>query len=69
VRAPSRGKITHVAVQAGDAVTGGEGLVVIEAMKMENELRAGGDGTVAEIHVQDGQSVNGGALLAVIATG
>ncbi len=42
-------------------------VVVIEAMKMENELRAARDGVVAEMHVVEGQSVDAGALLAVIA--
>ena len=67
--APMPGKIVRVVVGVGDRVVARQPLIVIEAMKMENELRAGGDGTVAEVHVQDGQSVNGGALLAVIATG
>jgi biotin carboxyl carrier protein len=40
--------------------------VVVEAMKMENELRAGRDGTVAEIHVREGESIDAGALLIVI---
>jgi biotin carboxyl carrier protein len=40
--------------------------VVIEAMKMENELRAGRDGTVGELHVREGVSVEAGALLVVI---
>ena len=41
-------------------------LVVVEAMKMENELRAGRDGTVADIHAREGMSVEAGALLVVI---
>jgi len=40
--------------------------VVVEAMKMENELRAGRDGAVAEVHVREGMSVEAGALLVVI---
>ena len=67
--APMPGKIVRVVVGVGDRVLARQPLIVIEAMKMENELRAGREGTVAELHVQDGQSVNGGALLAVIATG
>ena len=64
--APMPGKIVRVLVKQGEAVTARQPLVVIEAMKMENELRAASDGLVAEIHVQDGQSVEAGALLAVI---
>jgi len=40
--------------------------VVVEAMKMENELRAGREGTIGEIHVRQGMSVEAGALLLVI---
>lgn len=64
--APMPGKIVRVLVKAGEAVRARQPVVVIEAMKMENELRASGDGTVAEMHVRDGQSVDAGALLAVI---
>jgi biotin carboxyl carrier protein len=64
--APMPGKIVKVLVKQGEAVSARQPLVVIEAMKMENELRAASDGRVAEIHVRDGQSVEAGALLAVI---
>jgi biotin carboxyl carrier protein len=64
--APMPGKIVRVLVKPGEAIRVRQPLIVIEAMKMENELRAGGDGTIAEIHVRDGQSVDAGALLAVI---
>ena len=64
--APLPGKITHVAVRPGDAVRAGDALVVIEAMKMENELRAAAAGTVAEVRVQPGQAVNPGDVLIVI---
>ena len=66
VVAPMPGKIVRVLVKTGEAVRARQPLIVIEAMKMENELRAAGDGTVAEIQVRDGQSVEAGALLAVI---
>ena len=64
--APMPGKVVRVLVQAGDLVTARQPVVVVEAMKMENELRAGRDGTVAEIHVREGMSVDAGALLLVI---
>jgi biotin carboxyl carrier protein len=65
--APMPGKIVRVLVKPGDAVRARQPMVVIEAMKMENELRAGCDGIVAELPVADGQSVDAGALVAVIA--
>jgi len=64
--APMPGKIVRVFVRPGDAVTARQPLVVVEAMKMENELRANRDGTVAEVHVREGVSVEAGAPLIVI---
>ena len=66
VIAPMPGKIVRVLVQPGDAVTARQGLVVVEAMKMENELRAGRAGIVAEVHAQEGEPVDAGALLVII---
>jgi biotin carboxyl carrier protein len=63
IDAPMPGKVVRVLVKVGDEVQEGQGLVVVEAMKMENELRAGRDGIVAEIHVREGASVDAGALL------
>jgi biotin carboxyl carrier protein len=64
--APMPGKIVRVLVKAGDKVVARQPLVVVEAMKMENELRSGRDGVVAEVHASEGQSVDRGALLVVI---
>ena len=64
--APLPGKITHVAVRPGDRVQAGDTLVVIEAMKMENEFKAATAGTVTEVRVQPGQAVNPGDLLVVV---
>ncbi len=64
--APLPGRVTHVAVQPGQAVQPGDTLVVIEAMKMENEFKASAAGTVAEVRVQPGQAVNAGDVLLVI---
>jgi biotin carboxyl carrier protein len=66
VVAPMPGKIVRVPVAAGDTVRAGQPLVVVEAMKMENELRAGRDGTVADVLAREGMSVDAGALLVVI---
>jgi len=66
ITAPLPGKVTHVAVAPGDRVERGDPLVVIEAMKMENEFKASAAGTVHEVRVQPGQSVNAGDVLLVI---
>jgi biotin carboxyl carrier protein len=66
VVAPMPGKIVRVLVNAGDRVSPRQPVVVVEAMKMENELRASREGTIAEIHVRQGMSVDAGALLLVI---
>ena len=64
--APMPGKIVKVLVAMGEAVEAGRGVLVMEAMKMENELKAARAGTVQEIKVQEGQAVETGALLMVI---
>lgn len=64
--APMPGKIVRVLVKAGDEVKARQGLVVVEAMKMENELRAARDGRVREVSVNEGQSVDAGATLLVV---
>jgi len=66
IAAPMPGKIVRVLVSAGDEVKARQGLVVVEAMKMENELRAARDGRVREVSVVEGQSVDAGALLLVV---
>jgi len=63
ITAPMPGKIVRVLVGAGDSVHARQPLIVVEAMKMENELRAARDGTVAEIHVKEGVSVDAGTPL------
>jgi len=66
VRAAMPGKVVAVLVEVGAAVTRGLGLLVIEAMKMENDVVAPRDGTVQEMRVQPGQAVEAGELLAVV---
>jgi pyruvate carboxylase subunit B len=63
LRAPMPGMITRIEVAAGDAVAGGQGVLIMEAMKMENELRAAGAGVVTRILVEAGQAVEKGAIL------
>jgi len=60
------GKIVRVLVTAGDTVEAGQGLVVVEAMKMENEIAAPRAGTVTEVLVAPGQTVESGATLVVL---
>ncbi|MBK5256591.1 MAG: acetyl-CoA carboxylase biotin carboxyl carrier protein subunit [Vicinamibacteria bacterium] len=64
--APMPGKIVKVLVREGESVEAGHGVLVMEAMKMENELKANKAGKVQEIKVQEGQAVEMGALLLVI---
>jgi biotin carboxyl carrier protein len=64
--APMPGKVVKVLARVGDAVKEGQGVVVVEAMKMENEMRSPKDGKLTELHVVEGQAVDGGAKLAVI---
>jgi biotin carboxyl carrier protein len=64
--APMPGKIVRLLVAAGDEVGPRQGLVVIEAMKMENELRASRAGRVKTIKVAEGQSVEAGTLLVTV---
>lgn len=61
--APMPGMIVRVNVKAGDQVRAGQGLVVMEAMKMENELRATADGVVKGVLAQPGTAVEKGAIL------
>lgn len=66
VVAPMPGKVVRVLVKPGDIVAARQGLVVVEAMKMENELRAARDGQVKDVHVAEGALVEAGRLLIVI---
>lgn len=64
--APMPGLVVALKVAPGDAVAAGQGLVVMEAMKMQNELSAEADGVVREVHVAVGQSVEAGQPLVAL---
>ena len=64
--APMPGKVVKILVSPEEQVSAGQGIIVVEAMKMENELKASGPGVVKEIRVQEGAGVGGGDVLVVI---
>ena len=66
ITAPMPGKVVRILVKPGDEVTAGQGIVVVEAMKMQNEMKSPRDGKVTSIHAAENESVNAGAVLAVI---
>jgi biotin carboxyl carrier protein len=66
VVAPMPGKVIRVLVQAGDRVEAGQGLLVVEAMKMQNEIRSPKGGIVGHLQVKEGQPVNAGDVLASV---
>lgn len=66
IEAPMPGTVMDVKLKVGDKVTNGTPIVIIEAMKMENEIPATCDGTIASINVNKGDSVNTGTLIATI---
>jgi glutaconyl-CoA/methylmalonyl-CoA decarboxylase subunit gamma len=66
LRAPMPGRVVRVLVETGHTVAAGQPMIVIEAMKMENELRAGAPGIVREVHVREGASVEGKSLLVTL---
>ena len=66
VVAPMPGLVLRVEVQVGQVVKAGQGVIIVEAMKMENELKAPADGVVARINAEPGQTVDKGATLIVL---
>lgn len=66
IKAPMPGRIVSISAAVGDSVESGHGVVVIEAMKMENELRAHAGGTVKEILAREGDTVDKNTVLMVI---
>ena len=63
IKAPMPGKILEIKVKEGESIQKGASVVVLEAMKMENEIYAGEDGVVSSIEVSVGDMVEGGAVL------
>ncbi len=66
IEAPMPGTVMDVKLKVGDKVVNGTPIVIIEAMKMENEIPATCEGTIASINVNKGDSVNTGTLIATI---
>jgi biotin carboxyl carrier protein len=66
VTAPMPGKVVRLLVSAGDRVEAGQGLLVVEAMKMQNEMKAPKAGVVAALSVREGDAVAAGEVLAAI---
>ena len=60
------GKVVRVLVEVGAKVEAGDGIIVVEAMKMQNEMKSPKAGTVVALNIQAGATVNGGDMLAVI---
>jgi biotin carboxyl carrier protein len=66
IAAPMPGKVVRVLVAAGDTIEAGQGLIVVEAMKMQNEMKSPKAGTVVEVKTKDGATVAAGEILIVI---
>jgi len=66
ITAPMPGKVVRVLIETGDKVEKGAGLVVVEAMKMQNEMKSPRVGVVVSINVKPGDTVNAGDVLAVV---
>jgi len=64
ILAPMPGKVVRLLVKAGDKVEAGQGLLVVEAMKMQNEIRSPKSGVVERLQAKEGQPVNAGEVLA-----
>jgi acetyl-CoA/propionyl-CoA carboxylase biotin carboxyl carrier protein len=68
VTSPMQGTVLSVAVAEGDAVSAGELICVVEAMKMENEVVSHADGVIAELRVTAGDPVSNGQVICVVAS-
>lgn len=63
------GKVVKLMKKAGDKVTKGETVLILEAMKMENEIKSGADGTIKNVNVKEGQALEAGFLMVEIEEG
>jgi len=66
IAAPMPGKVIRILVNVGEEVEAGQGLVVVEAMKMQNEIRSPKKGRVERLQAKEGQNVNAGEVLCVV---
>lgn len=66
IATPMPGKVVRVLVAVGDKVEAGQGVVVVEAMKMQNELKSPIAGTVQHVNIADGATVTGNQVLVVV---
>ena len=66
LRAPMPGKVVRVLLRPGDEVSTGQGVIVVEAMKMQNEIKSPKSGRILEIRVAEGATVNANQVLAVV---
>jgi len=66
VKTAMPGKVVRILVAVGDTVIHGDGVIVVEAMKMQNELKAPRDGTIKEIRFSEGENVNAGDVLIML---
>ena len=66
LRAQMPGKVIKILVAQGAAVQSGQGLIVVEAMKMQNEMKSPKDGVVSKIHAAEGATVAAGEILIVV---
>jgi biotin carboxyl carrier protein len=66
VHAPMPGLVSKIEVKVGDTVTAGQGLLILEAMKMENEVKSTGSGRISQVHIPAGTAVEKGAALITI---
>lgn len=68
IHSPMTGRVIEVLVSEGEPVSSGDVVVVVESMKMENEIICDYDGTVSTVHVQEDQSVSEGEQMIVVTT-
>lgn len=66
ITAPMPGKVVRVLVEVGQQIEAGQGVVVVEAMKMQNEMKSPKSGIIAELHAETGATVNAGDVLVII---